>query len=386
MKTPHTVQENTHQKRRSKMHLVVLGGGQAGLGTAVALSKRRPKDIDLKITLIDPKDFFETRWASVRAFFDESVRQKMLASYDDLCEKRDIVHVRRKAMKLSKTAVTLDNDEVINFDVCLIAVGAQCPTKGVDPSVTTMSDRRDELVKTGGQLLAQNVVVIGGGALGVEVAGELARPLRDSGHNVTLLHKGHMLVPQMREAGGKLTEKKLKELGVDVRLNSPAQKLDDDKWKIENSNEETESTFDSNLTVDCTGYRANNGFMMDGELSESLDEKGWIKTNEFCQVEASDGRIFAFGDCCTTGQKRVTSIFLNTSTIVHNIKCALALLSEETKQAKHLRKFNNPPNITVVTLGKTLGVTDTPLGAFTAFLPWIKNNDMFVARGMSYVQ
>jgi len=48
-------------------HIVIIGGGYGGKDLAMALIK-----MNVKVTVIDPKDFFHHNVASVRAFVDKS--------------------------------------------------------------------------------------------------------------------------------------------------------------------------------------------------------------------------------------------------------------------------------------------------------------------------
>ena len=368
------------------MHLVVVGGGQAGLGAAVALSKSRPSNVPVEITLVDPKDYFEVRWATLRAFFDSEIRKEMQATYESMLPKHSIVHTRARVTAVSKTSLTLNNGATIKFDVCLISIGASCPVPGVDPNAYDPTARRTQLAEAGEALMNKSVLVIGGGTLGCEVAGELIGPARTEGHRIGIVHGRGELCSEMRAGGRKAVERKLRELGVSLTLNRHAKKRDDGEWE---AGDATEDMPKSHITVPCIGYSPRNQAMLNGDISKPLDEKGWIETDDYFRVNGSEGRVFAFGDCCNTGEKTANSIFTNYSVLANNLRVTLECLAigkspVELAESK-LKKVKTPLNLTVLTLGPKDGIADTPLGAYQSLLPPMKNKHMFIARAKGFV-
>jgi len=242
-----------------KMKVLVIGGGQAGLGVAVALRK---KDKSLEVSMVDPKDYFEVRWATLRAMFDEKIRDEYTVMYEDVCAKHEITHLKDTVVALNRRSATLaSGGEAVPFDVCVIAVGAKCPTLGVDPIATELELRKEELVSMGKQLVSGDgdVLLIGGGTLGCELAGEVLNPVQEAGHKVIIAQSTPELVPGISEKGRKLTTKVLERLGAEVLTGNRANEVDG-KWVV------GEKVFESATVVNCTGYRARNNFMAVGNL------------------------------------------------------------------------------------------------------------------------
>jgi len=331
------------------MKVLVIGGGQAGLGVAVALRK---KDKSLEVSMVDPKDYFEVRWATLRAMFDEKIRDEYTVMYEDVCAKHEITHLKDTVVALNRRSATLaSGGEAVPFDVCVIAVGAKCPTLGVDPIATELELRKEELVSMGKQLVSGDgdVLLIGGGTLGCELAGEVLNPVQEAGHKVIIAQSTPELVPGISEKGRKLTTKVLERLGAEVLTGNRANEVDG-KWVV------GEKVFESATVVNCTGYRA--------------------------RSEGADGRIFAFGDCCTTGANIGTVITSNYGAIVHNITAKLEELGGgKEKKLKPCSNFIT--FMSVLTLGPENGVAALPFVAFEWLLPAFKNKTMFIDNAMS---
>ncbi len=366
--------------------MVIVGGGQAGLGAAVALSKARPSNVPVEITLVDPKDYFEVRWAALRAFFDAQMRKDMQCTYESVLPKHSIVHTRARVTTVNKTSLTLNTGASLKFDVCLIAIGARCPVPGVDPTAHDPTLRRTQLAESGEALLNKSVVIIGGGTLGCELAGELIAPARNDGHRIGVVHSRGEVCPEMRPSGRKAVERKLRELGVSVNLNLQATKDEDGEWQVGDADEDMPK---SRIAVPCIGYTPRNQALKAGDIPKALDERGWIETDDYFRVNGSEGRVFAFGDCCNTGAKNANTIFTNYSVLAHNLRVTLECLAIgksplELADSK-LKKVKAPINVTVLSLGPKDGIADTPLGAYQSFLPPMKNKNMFVPRAKGFI-
>lgn len=359
------------------MKVLVIGGGQAGLGVAVALRK---KDALLEITLVDPKDYFEVRWASLRAMFDEKIREKYTVLYKDVCGKHGITHTKDCVVALNKQSAVLESGgEATVFDVCIVAVGATCPTLGVDPIATELFARKEELAAAGKQLVSGtgDVLVVGGGTLGCETAGEICKQVIGAGHKVIVAQSTTEIVPEMSAKGRKLTAKVMDRLGVEVRTSNRATFDSSSKnWAVGNK------VLQPATVIKCTGYSARNSFMTAGDLGATcVTEKGWINTDENFRVMGggADGRIFAFGDCCTTGANVGTVIQSNYAAIVHNVRAKL-----NGNESKLKKCSNQTAGITVLTLGPDKGVADLPFGAFKSVLPAFKNKTFFIDQAKSH--
>ena len=161
------------------MRIAVIGGGPAGMKAAMELSDRGHK-----VTLYEADDhlggaiyhadFVEFKW-TLRDFKNYLIHQ---------VEKRPI------EVKLN-TRATPEIIQAEGYDMIISALGAspaKPPIPGLDkPHVMVATESMIHPEKVG-----HNVVVIGGGEVGVEAGMNLAA----KGHEVTVLEMTHMLAPE----------------------------------------------------------------------------------------------------------------------------------------------------------------------------------------------
>ena len=161
------------------MRIAVIGGGPAGMKTAMDLCDRGHK-----VTLYETEDhlggaiyhadFVDFKW-TLRDFKNYLIHQ---------VEKRPI------EVKLN-TRATPEMVKAEGFDMVISALGAT-PAKPPIPGL----DKPHVMVATESMIhpetVGHNVVVIGGGEVGVEAGMNLA----EKGHEVTVLEMTHMLAPE----------------------------------------------------------------------------------------------------------------------------------------------------------------------------------------------
>lgn len=111
---------------------------------------------------------------------------------------------------------------MLMYDVLILATGS-VPTEPVLNAVQPdMAMRTRELREVGDRLMeAKSVLVVGGGHIGAEVAGDVkcfAAMAGNEGCTVTLVQKRKRLVPEYGVSAGEMLKERLHKLGVCVRL------------------------------------------------------------------------------------------------------------------------------------------------------------------------
>ncbi|KAI0561977.1 Pyridine nucleotide-disulfide oxidoreductase [Gracilaria domingensis] len=372
------------------MHVVVIGGGVAGLAAINALHAKVANDSTISITLVEPKSFIEVTWAAIRAMFDRNMARNTVIPISDFLKKHPAVkHVKAKVKTLEKTAAVLDNSERLEFDVCLVAAGASSDVEFFDPLINpsvsqpeakSVKGRLAALEASGKSLLAaKSVLVVGGGAIGTEIASDIAgfaALQRGPKPSVTLVHSKAHLVPEFNKTSAAKILRMLQDLGVTVYLNNKAVEKDG-KWILESSGQQIET----DTVIKAIGVRPQNDFMK-SHLANALDEKGWITVDDNFRVPGTAGRIFAVGDCSNSSAKTGAIAMANKNVIATNIfKTICALKEKESLDSvgNLATKVGGPP-LFLVTAGPKKGVVQTPLGALTWGLPALKNKTMFIFR------
>jgi NADH dehydrogenase len=225
----------------TRKHAVVIGAGFGGL----ACAKKLRKSPSYTVTLIDrnPYQLFSPLLyqVSTASLPEDDIAFPVRTAY------RDVQFVRAEVTNIDaiKKEVALSNGKTISYDDVILAVGSEGTTFGI-PGVAentfqmkSVSDARAirhsllsayESVEDGLlPLESLNVVIVGGGPTGVELAGavkELQHEIRREFEHiapqatVTLLEAGPRLLPTFHPHSSKYTLKTLTKMGVHVEVDA----------------------------------------------------------------------------------------------------------------------------------------------------------------------
>jgi NADH dehydrogenase FAD-containing subunit len=256
-------------------------------------------------------------------------------------------HVRGSALSINSIDKTVlvrlaaGAEEVVPYDFLVIATGQHLslPSSSYsDDSSTSMAklaEVRAAVAK------ANRVTIVGGGAVGIEVAGEIKTDFPTK--QVTLIHSGDKLLSSINSGNlstalkTKLVDK-LRALGVVVslcrRVNRPetpptgVRLIGEDVWVgTTDLYLSTGPVLTSDLTIFTTGGQLNNSFMSPS-LSSSLNAAGHIKVEPTFQVHGHTD-MFAIGDITDMRETKTgyVTISQHVPRVAHNI---LALISKGT--------------------------------------------------------
>mmetsp|Transcript_17600 Transcript_17600/g.22832 ORF Transcript_17600/g.22832 Transcript_17600/m.22832 type:complete len:374 (-) Transcript_17600:213-1334(-) len=350
---------------------LVIGGGFGGL---TAITGLRNKDKDVEIVLVEPKEYFECVWAAYRSPFDQKTRDGSHFDLVAFCKSKKVTHIKSVVTALQAQEATLANGDTISFDVAVVAVGAQTPWQGLGRSIpentmTTLEDRKAQMVQAGDKILtADSVVIVGGGLIGVELAGDAAFFKAQQGKpvDVTLVHSHERLCQEMNEKGSGMVYKKLEALGVKIVLNDKVN-VDDETGKLTLTTSGEELKADE--VVMTVGFSPINK-LLDASM---LNDKGWVEVDDFFRVKGSGGNIFAIGDCCSLLPNSGNQVMGNAKVMGANLKAAL---QGETNVSK-FKKFAASPTMICATTGAKAGVFYTDFLTTQRIFPGIKNSTMF---------
>uniref|UniRef100_A0A803MVI5 FAD/NAD(P)-binding domain-containing protein n=1 Tax=Chenopodium quinoa TaxID=63459 RepID=A0A803MVI5_CHEQI len=142
---------------KSPRNVVVVGGGIAG-----ALLAKNLQD-HAHVTLIDPKEYFEIIWASLRSMVDLSFAERSLVNYSDFLSQVKLIN--SYATHITESEVLTARGDHVPYDYLVIATGHIYS----DPVTRTegLSKYQEELNKIKS---SSSIMIIGGGPSGVELA------------------------------------------------------------------------------------------------------------------------------------------------------------------------------------------------------------------------
>ena len=227
------------------MHTVVIGGGFAGIKTALELSRHQSG----RVTLISSRPSFFHHGAVSSAITGGDIDQ-MAISLDDIFA----AHPDVKVVHASLTSIDPDRKLVVcgttsyQYDSLVMALGSEADYSGLAGShehvfgVRNLEQVRrfhDHLHATlvEDHHVERTYVIVGGGETGVELAGavrhyadELAKAhiTRRAKVHITLAEAQSRLVPRHSPQASHHVLKRLKSLGVDVLLNTTVKSIDDE--------------------------------------------------------------------------------------------------------------------------------------------------------------
>ena len=227
--------------RTPKKHAVVIGAGFGGL----ACAKKLRKSPSCSVTLIDrnPYQLFSPLLyqVSTASLPEDDIAFPVRTAY------RDVQFVRAEVTNIdaTKKEIVLSNGKTISYDDLILAVGSEGTTFGIPgvaenafqmKSVSDARAIRHSLLSTYENvedgllpLESLNVVIVGGGPTGVELAGavkELQHEIRREFEHiapkatVTLLEAGPRLLPTFHPHSSKYTLKTLTKMGVQVEVDA----------------------------------------------------------------------------------------------------------------------------------------------------------------------
>lgn len=150
---------------------------------------------------------------------------------------------------------------------------------------------------------SQQILIIGGGPVGVELAGEIATDFPDK--EVTLVHsQPTLLQPNVfKDKIYRCTQEDLEKLNIKIILNDRIelpnkQHLNYIEGKKNYVTEKTRTNITADLTFICTGARTNTKSLLNSPLKSKINpQTGRIIVNNYLQVDGFEN-IFAIGDIC----------------------------------------------------------------------------------------
>ena len=281
-------------------HIVILGASYAGIAAYKSLKSCN----SIRITVIDPRPSFYFNCAAPRAILDTVIASQSVIPYTNV----PIKHAKVVRVDIEVKRIVLDSEEAISYDYLLVCTGNtfaspwHYSSSSFELLETNLNDIRQHIS------LARHVVVVGGGAVGIEVASEIAyhyQQLKRENASVTIVHSGSEVLSGMDVPHGDVFRenimKKLRQFAVNVIFNDRLELSDEEKQRSFISEEKTwrlksGRVLDADLILICTGS---------GKPQTSFLPNTLLRPSSHVNVDDTlrskyDDRIFAAGDCAST--------------------------------------------------------------------------------------
>lgn len=273
-----------------KYNVVIIGGGPAGLTTAISARNTYP---DKNIALIRKEDIVLVPCGIPYTIATlENVEDNILP--DAPLHKNNIDLIINEIVKIDGNAVILKDGERIEYERLVLATGSTpfippIPNIELD-GVYFVKKEINYLKKLKAAVRkAEKIVVIGGGFIGVEITDEILK----LGKEVVIVEKLPSLLPlAMDKEFGKMTEEKLKEMGGEVLTGTTVNEIAGN-GTVDSVIMEDGRKFDADIVIVSAGYRPN--VKLAKELGLEVNNRYGIIVDEY--LRTSDKKIFAVGDC-----------------------------------------------------------------------------------------
>ena len=380
-------------QRNQKKRVVIVGGGLGGLRLAEDLY-----GADMQVVLIDKNNFHQFPpliYQIASAGIDPS---SISFPFRQIFRKRKDFYFRMAEARMVDTEKKILQTSIgkIDYDYLVLAAGATTnffgnkniedwamPMKTVPEAMglrnallsnleraltCATEEERQELL---------NIVIVGGGATGVEIAGALSEmkryvipydyPDMDSSlMHIYLIEAGDRLLAGMSQDSSKKAYDFLKGMGVDIQFGKMVTDYRDHKVIMKDGSEIPTRTF---LWV--SGIRAN---AMPG-IDESHQGRGFrFKVDRYNRIDGLDG-VFAIGDQClqTTdeaypnGHPQVAQVAIQQAkNLAKNLK-----LINDGKDESSLTPFKYNNLGSMATIGRNKAVVEIGKLRSQGFFAWI---------------
>lgn len=271
--------------------IVVIGGGIAGVSAAESARKTSPQST---LILVSKEPELPYHRLNLTRYLAGELKEEHLPIYPEKWYSDNAISLIREVELLTvdpkKKLLKFKGSRDLNYDRLILAIGSHPyvpPFPGVRrENVTTLRTKKDA-----DRILSQihqsiRCLVIGGGLLGLETAGALAK----KGVDVTLLEGFGWLLPrQLNQRAGDILEDHIRTIGLKLRKSARTKEIIGDEL-ARGVILESGDTVPADLVIIATGVRSNSYL---ARLTGLDVNKGVIVDN---RLQTSVPDIFAAGD------------------------------------------------------------------------------------------
>ncbi|OGG42953.1 hypothetical protein A3G50_00235 [Candidatus Jorgensenbacteria bacterium RIFCSPLOWO2_12_FULL_42_11] len=297
--------------------IVIVGGGFGGIRAALDLAKRKLPNA--KIVLISDKPYFEYSAALYRAATGRSLLEARIPLKEIFNDTGvEIIEDAVARINLKEKILVGGSDSRYSFDFLVLSLGNETAYfnipglqelsfgfKSVNEALRLKKHLHElfascEKINAAEKICAARIIIIGAGASGAELAGELAvyRQKLAKNHRldpsliaINLIEAAPRILPLLPEDVSKRVEQRLRDLGVDIFLNKAVTKEDVEGIYLKDMEIKTKTV------VWAAGLKPN--YLYGETAGLEIDKKGRVLVNEYLQPKDYEN-VFVIGDAAAT--------------------------------------------------------------------------------------
>jgi NADH:ubiquinone reductase (H+-translocating) len=371
-----------------KKRVVITGCGFAGLTLAIKLKKS-----GCQVVILDkhnyhqfPPLFYQVASAGLEASSILFPLRKIFQNYKDY-------YIRKAEVKvvdpLKKQLITTAG--IIDYDYLILAYGATNSFFGLKDmekhahgmkSIAEVLDLRNSLLMNLEKALTSkneeernrhlNIVIIGGGPSGVEIAGAISEmnkyilpkdypELKDNRANIYLIEAAPRLLPGMSAKSAEKAQQFLENHSVKVMTNSKAVACDGNSVSIGSGEK-----INTSLIIWTAGIRGNH---IDGLSADFYTKNNRIIVDRFSKVKGCDD-IFALGDISYMTEEKYPDGHPQVAQVAIQQAELLAGNLKRSLNNEPLKEFTYRDLGTMATVGRHLAIVELPYIHFHGIFAW----------------
>jgi NADH dehydrogenase len=304
--------------REDRPHVVILGGGFGGLAAARALG-----GAPVRVTLVDRSNhhlfqplLYQVATALLPAPDIAAPLRNLLSPYENV----RVLLAEAQSIDVEKRVVVLDHEEPLAYDFLILATGLKHDYFGhpewerhapglktlyealeIRSRVLLAFEAAERLTDADQKRAFLTFIVVGGGATGIELAGQLAeisrnalrrdfRTIDPSSARIVLIEGADRIFRDYDPSLSARARRDLESLGVEVRTSTFVTDIDDEGVTLGEG-----ERIEAHTVLWAAGVRASS---MTEQLGTELDGMGRVKVTPYCtvpvaQVALQSGKLVA---------------------------------------------------------------------------------------------
>ncbi len=354
------------------MHVVICGGGFAGVKAALELANKP----NIKVTLISKSSNFEYHGALYRTATGSSPLEVTIPLREIFMTAHNVSIILDEITLLDpkKKYIYSSTSNAYHYDALIMALGNQVNYFGLDgmddhsesmitvAEVISLRHRIVQLIKS--KIEHPHIVVVGAGATGVELSGDLQTfadeisekyGVKRKNIRVSVIEGSDRVLPLLKP---KLSEKaliRMSKLGITVRLNTRVNSCEPGKLCL------ADGEIDADLIVWTAGSRLVDFYSENAKHFEIY--RGKIAVDEYMRAKGHKD-IYIIGDNAATQYSGMAQ------TALHDAKYISRILIGMSKGVPPVKYRDRKP-IYVVPIGPRWAVLQTPKQTIYGYKAWL---------------
>lgn len=345
-----------------RTHLVIVGGGFAGL--SLARSLKHVDRAQLRITIVSDTATFRYCPALYRVAIGHREREAIIPISQIINDLPNVTFVHAQALRIDrqKRTIRLNGGTDLHYDYAVLALGVvtsyfnipglEAHSYGVK-TPRDIRELRHHLHQTliDEQAPDKNYVIVGAGPTGVETAAALGsymkrvvrrHGLKKTKVNISLIETAHRPTPLLSETASASIARRLHKLGIRLQLGA----------KVEAETETSLCAGGKSIptkTVIWTAGTTNNPFYVKNGAQFHMNERGKVIVDAQLRVDA---RTFVIGDNAATPYSGLAL------TAVHDARYVAKHIKAAVNHRAYTKNYQPLKPIAIVPAGRSWAVVN----------------------------